>query len=102
MTPALRRLWLVGGALLAVGLALPGGGAVVSVPALLVLALAAGAKGEGGMAPPFHRTAWPPTKSEPPPPTHLTDDAQQCLNACTSPRRRLDPAATTRGDPHHD
>ncbi len=50
MTPALRRLWLVGGALLAVGLALPGGGAVVSVPALLVLALAAGATAARGRA----------------------------------------------------
>jgi hypothetical protein len=42
VTTALRRLWLVGAALLAVGLLLPGGGAIVTAPALLVLALSAG------------------------------------------------------------
>jgi hypothetical protein len=51
MTPALRRLWLVGGALLVVGLALPGGGAIVSVPAVLVLAIAAGVTAARGRAP---------------------------------------------------
>lgn len=42
VTTALRRLWLVGATLLAVGLLLPGGGAIVTAPALLVLALSAG------------------------------------------------------------
>ena len=42
MTAALQRLWLAGAALLAVGALLPGGGAIVSAPALLVLAGAGG------------------------------------------------------------
>ena len=42
VTTAVRRLWLVGATLLAVGLLLPGGGAIVTAPALLVLALSAG------------------------------------------------------------
>jgi hypothetical protein len=42
VTTALRRLWLVGAALLAVGLLLPGGGAILAAPALLLLALSAG------------------------------------------------------------
>lgn len=55
MTTTLRRLWLVGAALLAVGLLLPGGGAVVAAPALLVLALAAGTTAARGRT---VRAAW--------------------------------------------
>ena len=55
VTTALRRLWLVGAALLAVGLLLPSGGAIVSVPALLVLALSAGTTAARGSA---VRAAW--------------------------------------------
>jgi hypothetical protein len=55
VTTALRRLWLVGAALLAVGLLLPGGGAIVSAPALLVLALSAGTTAARGGA---VRAAW--------------------------------------------
>ena len=50
VTTALRRLWLVGTALLAVGLLLPGGGAIVTAPALLVLALSAGTTAARGRA----------------------------------------------------
>lgn len=50
MTTALQRLWLAGGALLAVGLLLPGGGAIASAPALLVLAWAAGTTAARGDA----------------------------------------------------
>ena len=55
VTTALRRLWLVGTALLAVGLLLPGGGAIVTAPALLVLALSAGTTAARGSA---VRAAW--------------------------------------------
>ena len=55
VTTTLRRLWLVGTALLAVGLLLPGGGAIVTVPALLVLALSAGTTAARGSA---VRAAW--------------------------------------------
>ena len=60
MTTALRRLWIAGGALLAVGLLLPGGGAIVSAPALLVLAGAAGttAARRSGVRRPWLALAW--------------------------------------------
>jgi hypothetical protein len=60
VTTGLRRLWLVGAALLAVGLLMPGGGAIASVPALLVLAVSAGttaARGQG-VRPPWRWAAW--------------------------------------------
>ena len=60
MTSALQRLWLAGGALLAVGLLLPGGGAIVTAPALLVLAVAAGTtSARGASVPgPWRALAW--------------------------------------------
>ena len=60
VTTGLQRLWLVGGALLAVGLVLPGGGAIVSAPALLVLGGAAGTTAARGRAVggPWRWLAW--------------------------------------------
>lgn len=41
-TAPLRRLWLLAGALLVVGVAVPGGGGVLAAPGLFVLAVAGG------------------------------------------------------------
>jgi hypothetical protein len=42
VTTGLRRLWLAGGVVCAVGLLVPGGGGILAVPGLLVTAVAAG------------------------------------------------------------